>query len=264
MANWLRTSRQWIVGSVGLTFAAVAFSSAIALTVSAGPSPSPVHGIGFSKGCASPTNVGSAYRCTFTVVNLSLSDTALDTLTITALSDIVHAHPADVPSGNILSFLTVSALAGGATCNVSGASTGGGATGNTICTLPSDSSISFALFSFYTADATDPSPLPDTATLTWQDLDDGGSSNPPVGDQTTSTGSQSTLLTTPQDVVGDATCDGFVDPLDAALILQFSAGLIASLPCPAGGDVNGDGVTNPLDATLILQFTAGLLASLPP
>lgn len=63
---------------------------------------------------------------------------------------------------------------------------------------------------------------------------------------------------------GDTNCDGVVNSLDAALILQLSAGLLPALPCRGGGDTNGDGITNALDAALILQFTAGLLDSLPP
>ena len=69
---------------------------------------------------------------------------------------------------------------------------------------------------------------------------------------------------TPDVSVGDASCDGTVNALDAALILQFSAELLGSLPCAGVADVNDDGVTNPLDAALILQFSAGLLSSLPP
>ena len=67
----------------------------------------------------------------------------------------------------------------------------------------------------------------------------------------------------PQDVLGDSNCDGIVNAIDAAFILQFSAGLLRSLPCGENSDVNGDGVTNPLDAALILQLAAGLLDSLP-
>ena len=60
---------------------------------------------------------------------------------------------------------------------------------------------------------------------------------------------------------GDVNCDGNVDPIDAAFILQFSARLIDTLSCSTEGDVNGDGGIGPLDAALILQMTAGLLAS---
>ena len=63
---------------------------------------------------------------------------------------------------------------------------------------------------------------------------------------------------------GDTNCDGVVDSLDAALILQLSAGLLPALPCPGGGDTNGDGITNALDAALVLQFSAGLISVLPP
>jgi len=59
-------------------------------------------------------------------------------------------------------------------------------------------------------------------------------------------------------------CDGVVDAIDAALVLQFSAGLIAPLPCFGDADVNQDGNIDPIDATLILQYVAGLLPALPP
>ena len=62
---------------------------------------------------------------------------------------------------------------------------------------------------------------------------------------------------------GDASCDGSVDAVDAALVLQFTAGLLGSVPCAESGDVNGDGDITSVDAALILQFTAGLLDSLP-
>ena len=63
---------------------------------------------------------------------------------------------------------------------------------------------------------------------------------------------------------GDANCDGNVNALDAALLLQLSAGLITTLPCADKADVNGDGTLNPLDAALVLQFSAGLLQSIGP
>ncbi|MCH7697826.1 MAG: hypothetical protein IH865_02655 [Chloroflexi bacterium] len=99
---------------------------------------------------------------------------------------------------------------------------------------------------------------------------------PTVADMTTTTlGTVSptptrTLTRTPTStptmpvVAGDVNCDGTIDAVDAAFILQFSAGLLGSLPCAGGADVNHDGVTNPLDAALILQFAAGLIPSLPP
>ncbi|MCH7697964.1 MAG: dockerin type I repeat-containing protein [Chloroflexi bacterium] len=62
---------------------------------------------------------------------------------------------------------------------------------------------------------------------------------------------------------GDASCDGSVDAVDAALVLQFTAGLLGSILCAAPADVDGDGDITSVDAALILQFTAGLLDSLP-
>ncbi len=68
----------------------------------------------------------------------------------------------------------------------------------------------------------------------------------------------------PDKQVGDVNTDGQVNAIDAALILQFSASLIGSVPNPSSADVNGDGQVNAIDAALILQFSAGLIDSLPP
>jgi hypothetical protein len=54
-------------------------------------------------------------------------------------------------------------------------------------------------------------------------------------------------------------CDTSVNSIDAALILQFSAGLVGSLACQADGDVNLDGSVNSIDAALVLQYVAGLI-----
>ena len=69
---------------------------------------------------------------------------------------------------------------------------------------------------------------------------------------------------TPLPQIGDANCNMTTDSIDATLILQFGAGLTASLPCQATADANQDGSVNAIDAMLILQFSAGLLPSLPP
>jgi hypothetical protein len=56
-----------------------------------------------------------------------------------------------------------------------------------------------------------------------------------------------------------------VDAIDAALILQHTAGVIPMTPTMANfGDVNQDGNVDSVDAALILQYVAGILPSLPP
>jgi hypothetical protein len=57
---------------------------------------------------------------------------------------------------------------------------------------------------------------------------------------------------------GDADCNRIVNPVDAAIVLQYIAHTIASVPCPDDADVNHDGVINAIDAALILQKSAGL------
>src|SRR4051794_36642867 len=81
----------------------------------------PQHGVGLFKGCASPTDVLQKTQCNFTITN-SIDP---DTLTITSLTDIVHAAAGDDNAGNILPQLQLS-FSGGASCN----------TGNAVCTLP--------------------------------------------------------------------------------------------------------------------------------
>lgn len=71
-----------------------------------------------------------------------------------------------------------------------------------------------------------------------------------------------TATPTPRARPGDADCDGAVSAIDAALVLQYSAGLLASLRCPAAADANSDGRINAIDAALILQYVAGLLPRL--
>ena len=61
---------------------------------------------------------------------------------------------------------------------------------------------------------------------------------------------------------GDVNCDGTTNSIDAAIVLQFVAGLTTSLPCPDAADVNADGRTDTVDATLILQHSAGLFDDL--
>ena len=69
---------------------------------------------------------------------------------------------------------------------------------------------------------------------------------------------------TPFDRAGDANCDGSINSIDAALVLQLTAGLLDALPCTGNADANGDGDLTSVDAALILQYSAGLLGHLPP
>ncbi len=61
---------------------------------------------------------------------------------------------------------------------------------------------------------------------------------------------------------GDANCDSRIDSLDAAIVLQFDAGLLDALR--GDGDSNEDGEVNSIDAVLILQFDAGLMPDQKP
>jgi len=63
--------------------------------------------------------------------------------------------------------------------------------------------------------------------------------------------------------LGDVNCDGQSNSIDAALVLQKTAGLVSSLACEEAGDVNDDGLLNAVDAALILQKDAGLISRFP-
>ena len=67
----------------------------------------------------------------------------------------------------------------------------------------------------------------------------------------------------PSQLPGDTSCDGVVNSVDAALVLQFDAGLIVSVPCAAVADISRDGSINSLDAAIILQYDAGLVRRCP-
>jgi hypothetical protein len=62
---------------------------------------------------------------------------------------------------------------------------------------------------------------------------------------------------------GDANCDGASDAIDAALILQWTAGRLNELSCDAA-DADLDGTVDAVDAALVLQYVARLIVALPP
>jgi hypothetical protein len=89
--------------------------------------------------------------------------------------------------------------------------------------------------------------------------------NTPGESTTTATPSRTPTITpTPQPLIGDVNCGGSVNAIDAALILQYSAGLLPGLACPANGDANLDSRVDSIDAALVLQLIAGLISDLPP
>ena len=80
--------RRWMFGIGGLVVAATAV---VLLTgvASAATAADVQHGISFTKGCASPTQIGQPYACTYSIRNNV--DEAQDTLTISGLNDTVHS-----------------------------------------------------------------------------------------------------------------------------------------------------------------------------
>ena len=117
----------------------------LAFSVSAASAQIAVHGIGFIKGCDSPTNVGDPMNCSYGILNLPIIDTAHDTLRIFALSDQVHSAAGDVNSGNILGQLQL--IFGGTATPICVGGSGSGTVadpyiGATACQLPSGAVIS--------------------------------------------------------------------------------------------------------------------------
>lgn len=64
----------------------------------------------------------------------------------------------------------------------------------------------------------------------------------------------------PDKLPGDADCDGDVDAIDGAYVLQFVADLLSELACADNADANHDGTVDPIDAAIILQISAGLIS----
>lgn len=87
---------------------------------------------------------------------------------------------------------------------------------------------------------------------------------PPTSTTVPPTATSAPPSPTPAGMIGDVDCNGSIDSIDAALVLQLTAGLVGSLSCEENADANEDGRVDSIDAALILQLTAGLLANLPP
>lgn len=56
---------------------------------------------------------------------------------------------------------------------------------------------------------------------------------------------------------GDANCDGNIDPMDAAYVLQYYVGNIGIDQLQGDCDTSGDGNVDPMDAAYILQYYVG-------
>jgi hypothetical protein len=154
----------------------------------------------------------------------------------------------------------------GSTSGVNGSGTLATVTFSTSCTGPSPLDMAVAGFSEPLGDSIPTRAQGGNATVT------GGTETCPTPTPTFTPSSTATRTRTPSrtptrtptssGMAGDANCDRRVDAIDAAVELQYSAGLLNALPCRQNADVNDDGVANALDAALILQFVAGLLDEL--
>jgi len=63
-------------------------------------------------------------------------------------------------------------------------------------------------------------------------------------------------------LTGDANCNGGVNAIDSAIVLQINAGIISPFSCRDNADVNDNGMIDAIDAALILQYVAGLISRL--
>src|SRR4051812_29191661 len=149
----MRGRRRWLVGIGGLV---AAVSTMLMLVGSASAVLADTqHGISFTKGCQSPTQVGQPYSCTYSVRNNI--DEAHDTLTMTGLNDTVLSAGGPVPSGNVMNQLRfeIGAFEPGfstaPTCNGIGTGTTVDPFRNaTVCTIPFGARLNVQSFSFYT------------------------------------------------------------------------------------------------------------------
>jgi hypothetical protein len=212
-------------GILGLAFGFLATTAALPTAALAAQ-----HGTIFTKGACGPpaaqgpVKVGEVYTCQFSEGNFNLGatgDTAGDDQTITSLIDIIdkngdniYGPPPDFTSGNLLPLLTIAGYSGGAQCysdTLGGTPVTVGNSGSVICLLPGGasigqgSSVSFVRYGLYTVVAGDATPLKDQSTLVWQDLCTSGDGDCPVGNQTTSSGSQAAIVTAKISIAPDAT-----------------------------------------------------------
>src|SRR5262245_10883444 len=167
--------------------------------------------MGFAKGCDSPRDVGQTYDCFYVLTNTL--DQAGDTITVSALSDVVHAASGNVLSpggalppphagGDLLPALTIQTYLNGAQCFAGpGQPTPApaGARGPPLRATPPPAFVQFARHSFYTIVAGDLTLpgflLDDQATITWQDLCNSQANNCPVGDNFSTAGSSAHVNT---------------------------------------------------------------------
>ena len=73
-----------------------------------------------------------------------------------------------------------------------------------------------------------------------------------------------TPTATPIPLFGDADGNEVVNAIDALWVLWLGAGVVDAVARPDNADVNLSGFIDSVDAALILQFLAGLLGTLPP
>jgi hypothetical protein len=156
------------------------------LTAPASADPAPLHGISFLAGCDGPTYVGDVVPCSVTIANTRDADT----LTITAIVEVVHRVSGDLPSADILPSLQLT-LSGGATCDDE----------QTTCTLPPGARIDTVPGTgTHVAAPADAGYFSNTTTLIWHSLCTSGTDNCPSGDQQAMSGSGATVVRRPSSV----------------------------------------------------------------
>ncbi len=81
-----------------------------------------------------------------------------------------------------------------------------------------------------------------------------------LGSAASSTTTTSDSTTSESIMLGDVNEDGYINYLDAMVVLRYDAGIITLTDDQlSAGDVNGDGTVDSLDAILILRYDAGII-----